>query len=151
MESKPSYRQGHLIVAAVRILIHRHGRPPTTTEIAQLSDMSEDVVGLLVRSLEGLGIVRTVKSAFETRVEIVDHIGLEELPSDEEASAFGSEVDEFHERYAKKQEDLQRLFSTGEHKKEKQEKLDALDEELKGFKGKKIEDDSGLFKDPEED
>jgi hypothetical protein len=147
MESKPSYDQGHLLVAAARVLRHRNQRPPTTDEIAKLIGSSSEFAGLLVRSLERLGIVRTVTSAFETRVEITDHIALEELPAEAEGSAFESEVEEFHQRYTQKQEQLERIFSEGEHEKERKKKMKSMEDELRGFKGKKIVDDSGLFKD----
>ncbi len=149
MKSKPSYRQGHLVVAAVRVLAHRHERPPTIEEIAELTGVSDEIIGLLVRSLAGLNIVRTITSPFETRVEITDHIGLEELPADEEASAFAGEVDAFHEEYTKKQAELQRIFSSGKHEEEKKKKLREMEDELKGFQGKKIKDDSGLFEEEE--
>ena len=59
MDSKPSQQQAHLMVAAVRVLAHKHARPPSVDEIAELLEASREVTGHQVRVLEKLQILRS--------------------------------------------------------------------------------------------
>ena len=56
MESAPDYRQGHLVVAAVRVLGHTGEKPPTYEEIGKLLGISHEVVGVVARGLANHGI-----------------------------------------------------------------------------------------------
>jgi hypothetical protein len=122
------------VVAAVRVLVHKTGRPPAVEEIAALLDWSKEFAGHLVRALEPLGIVRTIKSPFDLRVEVADHAALDQLPIEDHGPGLQSEVEEFHERFKKKQEELQNLFDSNELEKKRQQRLAGLDRELRDFK-----------------
>ena len=137
MESSMPRGQAHIVVAAVRVLAHKYGRPAAIEEIAELLGWSKELTGHLVRALEARGIVRTIKSPFDIRVEVEDHLKIEELPVEDQGPGLKDEVEEFHERFKKKQEQLQNLFDAGEHEKKKKERLAGLDRELEKFKGSK--------------
>src|SRR5262245_19973762 len=85
--------EAQLPVAAVRILEHQHRRPPAIDEIAELLRYSKEFTGHLVRALEPLGIVHTIKSPFEVRVEVRDHLKIETLPAEDRGPGFKDEVD----------------------------------------------------------
>jgi DNA-binding transcriptional regulator GbsR (MarR family) len=134
MEHAPPRSQGHLVVAAVRILAHKSGRPPSIEELADILGWSKELVGHLVRALESRAIVHTIKSPFDLRVEVGNHLGLEELPVEDTGPGLQDEVEEFHQRFRKKQEELQNLFDSGDVEERKKQRLAGLDRELEGFK-----------------
>ena len=138
MEHVPSQAQAHLVVAAVRVLGHKLGRPASVEEIADLIGYSKELAGHLVRGLESRGIVHTIKSPFDLRVELGDHVEIENLPREDSGPGLRDEVEEFHERFKKKQEELQNLFDSGELEAKKKQRLAGLEDELKGFKAPRL-------------
>lgn len=140
MEATPSYDQGHLVVAAVRILEHRNEKPPTMEEIGELVGISHEVIGVVARALQGRGIVKILATPFDTRVEIADYLKLEELPREQMSAAMKSEVDAFLARSRSKKKEIESLFKSGVLEKEKKEKFAGLDQQLKDFQSKKTGD-----------
>ncbi len=132
MNVNASYEEGHLIVAAIRVLEHRHGgRPPTIEEITQLVGGSDEWTGVLVRALAGAGVLRTLKGPFETRVEIADHVGLEALPREEASSGVDREIQEFSARKKKEEEKLRNLFASGDAMKKQNERIEKIADAFK--------------------
>jgi len=150
-EITPDYFNGHLIVAATRVLEHRGGRPPTMEEIGTLLGISHEVVGAVARALESHGIVKIHTTPFDTRIEVDDHTALEELPRDGSGGAMKEEIDAFRQRTREKQEKMDTLFDGGEYQKKKAEKHAGLDAQLKEWQKKRAinpfagsaEDESG--------
>jgi hypothetical protein len=126
--------QAHLLVAAVRILAHKTGRPPAVEELADLLGWSREFCGHLCRGLEAQGILMALKSPFDVRFEVGDHTQIETLPIDESGPKLKDEVEAFHEQFKKRQEDLQNLFDSGETEARKKKRLEGLENELRGFK-----------------
>jgi DNA-binding transcriptional regulator GbsR (MarR family) len=137
MEHAPPRGQAHLIVAAVRVLVHKTGRPPAIEEVAELVGWSKELVGHLVRGLESKGILASIKSPFDLRVEVADYVKIEELPLEDTGPGLKDEVEEFHERFRKKQEELQNLFDSNEMEERKKKRHAGLDDELEKFKAPK--------------
>jgi hypothetical protein len=151
MEARASYEEGHLVVAAVRVLSHRAaGRPPTVEEIAEMLSLSREWAGVLVAALERADVVRTVTGPFETRVEIHRHQNLENLPRKDSTAGVDEEMKEFAARRRQEEEKLKNLFSTGKARKDQQKKMGDLADELKRYKPKAPKS-SPLFKDPPSD
>lgn len=140
MEYTPSYSQGHLLVAAVRVLEHRLAKPPTYEEIGELLGISHEVVGALARSLEAAGVVKILKTPFDTRVEVKDHQALEELPREEKGAAMKGEVEAFLKKARGKQEELESELAGGEFQERKKKKYADLESQLKDFQKKKVQD-----------
>ena len=147
MEHLPSQAQAHLVVAAVRVLGHKLGRPAAIEEIGELIGYSKELTGHLVRALEACGIVQEIKSPFDVRVEVRDHVKIEALPREDTGPGLQDEVEEFHKRFQKKQEELQNLFDSGDQETKKKERFAGLEDELKGFKAPRLPKD--LFRDEE--
>ena len=120
MEGKNQYQEGHLFVAAVRILEHRNGAPPNLNQIAELLKLSVEQTGWISRRLQESGIIKVVESAFGDRWGIDDHLKIEELPKETESSQLDQAIKQFKaeknkialkvesikEQQAKKQKDL---------------------------------------------
>ncbi len=140
MDKAPDYAQGHLVVAAVRILEHRHAKPPTMEEIGELLAVSHEVVGAVARALRDHGIVKILETPFDTRVEVTDHLKLEDLPREARTAAMKGEVDAFLERTRSKHEKVEDLFKSGQYQEEKKKKFAGLEDQLKDFHKKKVHD-----------
>lgn len=134
--SKPTRTEGHLIVAAIRVLEHQKGRPPTPQEISTLLDLDETMVRLQLNALMELGVVQLVASAYETHAEIRDHLLVEELVATE-----GPEISEdlaaFDRRKEEEAQRMANLFESGDHQRKRQERLNQMDQELADFRERK--------------
>ena len=120
MESKTLYGEGHLFVAAIRILEHRNQAPPALDQISEMLGFSAEQAGLISRRLQQQGIIELVESAYGDRWAVADHMQLETLPREVESSQLDDElkkfqaqrnkisqkVESFKEQQAQKQKDL---------------------------------------------
>jgi NurA-like 5'-3' nuclease len=140
-ERVPPFEKGHVVVAAVRVLMHRSGRAPREEEVAEMLDFPADLVRSLVRGLAARGIVRVITNPFETRVELGDYMALEALPRESEGAKIETELEEFHARYRDRQAEMGKLFSDSEISKRKEERVKNLDEEFKKFRKRTGRDD----------
>ena len=95
MESKSLYHEGHLFVAAIRILERRHGAPPALDQISDLLQFSVEQTGLISRRLRDAGIVAQVEGAFDDRWVVGDHLQLEQLPREVEVSELDNALKKF--------------------------------------------------------
>ncbi len=136
MPAKPSYEDGHLIVAAVRVLSHGKDKPPTPEDIAQLLDLPVDFARNLVIALGEEGILHVIENPFEIRAEVGDHLKLEDLPRASEKPAIEDELEEFVRRKQRQVEETEKMLSLDEIEKKKKEKLSKLEEEMKKMKDK---------------
>jgi DNA-binding Lrp family transcriptional regulator len=82
MERKSIYFEGHLVVAAIRILEHRGGSPPALDQICELLKYSSEQAAYIIRRLGEDGIIKQVEGVFDGRWTVADHLKLEELPQD---------------------------------------------------------------------
>lgn len=131
-----TYERGHLIVAAVRVLRERDSRAPEETDIADLLGWAAEAVRPAVRHLHEAGILRVLRTPYETRVELGDHTLLEDLPREEDAPAIAEEVRDFLGGQAAKRQDLANLFGSGELDAKARDKQSDLADQLKAFKPK---------------
>ena len=82
MERKSIFFEGHLFVAAIRILEYRHGAPPSLEQIAHEITFSKEESALICRRLNEEGIIEQVEGAFAGRWTVADYLKLEQLPRD---------------------------------------------------------------------
>ena len=101
MESKSLYNEGHLFVAAIRILERRHGAPPALDQISELLQISAEQTGLISRRLRDAGIVDQVEGAFDDRWVVADHLRLEQLPREIEVSELDNALKKFQSERSK--------------------------------------------------
>jgi hypothetical protein len=133
---KPSYEDGHLIVASVRVLSHNASKPPTPEAIAELLGLPVEFVRNLVVALGEEGILRVVENPFEIRAEIGDYVKLEDLPRASTTPSIKDELDDFVERKKKVVEETEKSLSLDEMNKKKKKKMSKFEEEMKKMKGK---------------
>jgi hypothetical protein len=136
MAVKPSYEDGHLVVAAVRVLSHRETKPPRPEDIAEMLGLPLDFARNLVVALGRLGILKVMENPFEIRVELSDHALLEDLPRGSEAPTIKAELDSFIQRKKREVEETEKMLSLDEIEKKKKEKISRLEDEMKKMKGK---------------
>jgi hypothetical protein len=138
MAEAPRYRDGHAVVAAVRVHEAKLGRPPTSPEIAQLLGWHVDQASVVTRALSELGILKALQSPYELRYEVRDHLALEKLEDDAQGSGFASELESFAQAKEAEQERLASFFQSGEAEKSRERKAEELDSAFRDFRrGKK--------------
>ncbi len=135
MAVKPSYEDGHLILAAVRVLSHQAAKPPTPEDIAELLGLAPDFARNLVITLGDQGILRVVENPFEIRAEVGDYLKLEDLPKETEGPSIQDELDEFVEHKKKVAKDTENMLSMDEIEKKKKEQMSRLEDEMRKMKG----------------
>ena len=134
-KSRPNRAQGHLIVAAIRVLAHRETRPPNVEEIAELVLTPPELVRVAVRQLVELGVLTEVADAYDARLEVADYGVLEEL-AEGEGVAIRDELRTFSQKQREKQEGFAKQFEEDIASKQKA-KFSKLEEDLKKFRGAK--------------
>ena len=134
MAVKPSREDGHLIVAAVRVLSHNATKPPTPEDIADLLGLAPEFARNLVVTLGEEGILKVVVNPFEIRAEVGDYTKLEDLPVESTAPTIQDELDDFVKRKQQAVEETERMLNLDEIEKKKKEKLSRLEDEMKKMK-----------------
>lgn len=134
--STVSRKEGHIVLAGIRVLEHLNGRSPTPEQLAGLLEMDASSVRLQLNRLADLEVVSLVQSAYETHVEIRDHRRVDELP-EEEGPAISEDLKEFDQKKKAEAERMAQLFDSGEHEQKRQEKLKQMTEDLKDFERRK--------------
>ncbi len=125
-------RDAHLILAAIRVLGHQLERSPRPDEVAELLELPEATVRLRAVVLQDLGAAILVESAFETHLEIRDHLKVESLEEMGE-EALAEDLADFDRRKQEEAEKMARLFEDGTFADAQQKKLDEMSDGLKSF------------------
>lgn len=115
MKNQSIYFEGHLFVAAIRVVEHLNGAPPSLDQIAKHLKFSAEQTGLISRRLKEAGIIERVEGGFGQRWAILDHVKLEALPRDTKTSQLDDELKKFQSERGK-------LAAKVESIKEEQEK-----------------------------
>ena len=91
------YKNGHLVVAAIRVLTHRRSGPPSIEAVTEIINFSAEQTNLICGKLHELGIIELVEGGFGTRLFVRDHARLETLPDQDQTPAFAEAVKKFQE------------------------------------------------------
>ncbi len=97
MKAKSLYEQGHLVVAAIRVLEHQRKVPPSVEDICSCLSLSTEQGHRICSRLQEQKVVEVVQGAYGTKVFLRNHHLLEELPKTEDASGIADEVKKFQE------------------------------------------------------
>jgi len=92
------YDQGHLFVAAIRILAHQRKTAPVLADVCRMLGLTEEAAGLICRRLASAGVIETVTAAYDGRLVILDHLKLEQLPKTDQQPALQDEIEQFCSR-----------------------------------------------------
>jgi hypothetical protein len=131
---RPSYEDGHLVVAAVRVLTHRAEKPPTPEQIADLLGLAADFARALVVTLGDEGILKVIENPFEIRVEIGDHTRLEDLPREADGPTMTDELDTFIQKKQEEYEATEKMLSMDEIEKKRRDKMSKMEKEMRKMK-----------------
>jgi hypothetical protein len=133
----PSRENGHLAVAAVRVLRHRQVGPPSAAQIAELLGWTGEETHVVLRGLVDADILYERPTPFETHYELANYFGLEELKPEAEKEVLDQEVQDFKRRAKSRQEQVESLFRSGEREKQKKSKQESLEQQFAEFRKKK--------------
>lgn len=132
------YHNGHLVVAAVRLLTHRQGAPPSVESVAEALDFSLEQAGLVCARLEELGIIERVEGGFGNRLFVRDHARLETLPDEAQTPAMADAIRKFQQE---RQDLTRKVDAIKAEQAEKRKALYAeLEKQLRQKGGKRSED-----------
>lgn len=131
---RPSYEDGHLVVAAARVLAHKSNKPPTPEQIAALLGQPPDFVRTLVVMLGDEGILRVVENPFEMRVEVADYVKLDDLPHEADGPTMRDELDTFIQKKQDEYTATEKMLSPDEIEKKQKAKMSELEDEMKKMK-----------------
>jgi hypothetical protein len=146
--TEPTQSEAHLVVAAIRVLIHRDGSAPRPDDIAELLQLPPAVLRVQLAALQDRGVVAIVESAFDTHVEIRNHLAIEDLAAAETDGALSEDLADFDRRKQAEAEKMEKLFSDGDHRRRQSERMDKMDAELQDFGKKKKPPRAAGKKDP---
>jgi hypothetical protein len=129
------YSEGHLIVSAVRILTHQRKIAPSITSVCEILSVSSERGHQLFRKLEAKGIVSIVKSGYDVKVFIKNHLALEDLPKTSPASKLDEALQSFKIEKQNLSKNIEAIHS--KQKQQKQKLYADLEKQLKAAKKKK--------------
>ncbi len=92
------YDQGHLVVAAIRVLAHQRKKAPVLADVCHMLGMTEEAAGLICRRLASAGVIETVTAAYDGRLVVLDQLKLEQLPKTDQQPALQAEIDQFRSK-----------------------------------------------------
>jgi DNA-binding MarR family transcriptional regulator len=147
------YEEAQILIAGVRLFQHREGRMPSVRELSEFTRFSVESVYHLCNRLEKLGVLEKVRGAFDERISLKDPLQAEMLRQEENAPDIGEDVKKWKEHHQGTIQEVEKRFSEGYGKKEKEELYSKLQEKLrKGGREEKESPLDALFrkKDPAE-
>lgn len=95
-----TYNEAHLFVAAIRILTHRAGGPPSLEDVCRELDFSVEAGHAICRNLNKLDIIDTAEDPFSIKLSVSNHLEIEKIPQKEQQKS--SLADELAQFQAKK-------------------------------------------------
>jgi hypothetical protein len=95
MNKKDLYQTAHLVVAAIRVLEHRDGIPPSIESLQKALNFSLEECHFLCRKLHQMGIIDIVEGSFGVKLFIKNHIELENIPKTQKDTGFQEDIDRF--------------------------------------------------------
>ncbi len=123
------YENAHLVVAAVRVLEHRHDNAPSIEDICRELSFSAERGNLIVRKLAELGILDVTQGAYGSRVFLRDHLAIEQIPRGGQEDVLAEELEKFksaRKEHSKKIEAMQ-----AEQAAKKKSLFDEIEKKLK--------------------
>lgn len=93
MQSNPSYKMGHLVVAGIRVFEHLNGESPSVKELCEALSISLEQGNVVCTQLDRLGIVELVAGPYGNRLSVKDHLRLEALHKEPNGKQYGCRPD----------------------------------------------------------
>lgn len=75
-----AYTEAHLFVAAIRVLQHLEGFPPTIEDVCAMLRVSVEAGHGVCRDLQKMKIIEIYTDPFSVKLAVADHLEIEKLP-----------------------------------------------------------------------
>ncbi len=125
-----TYNEGHLFVAAIRVLLHQKGVPPSLEEVCTMLGHSTESGHAISRNLKKAGIIETLEDPYTIKLLIADHRKLEDLPRQEnQETSLAKELEKFHSEKKNKEKKFAEMQA--EMEKKKKDKLSEIEAKFK--------------------
>ena len=118
MTPSDPYQSAHLIVAAIRILEHRHKVPPAMEAVCDLLSISLEEGLRICRRLRDGKVIDILDAAEGSKLCIHDHLAIEEIPRTESGPSLEKELEKFQST----RRDLTRKIESFQARKAKEKK-----------------------------
>ncbi len=129
-EDRSFLSQAYLIVAGIRVFTHREGKPPSAEELAEFLKTSTELIYHMANRLEREGILRSVKTSFETKYYLKAPHKLKDLP-EEAIPDLDEEIQKVRARKKKEQKKLDATFAAKEIRHRQKERMAELEKKMK--------------------
>ena len=123
-------QQAHLVVAGIRVFVHREDKAPSVEELADFLKTTPELIHHATNRLEKEEVLRPVRTSFETKLYIRDLSKLRDLP-EEVIPDLDEEIQKKKEEREADQEKLEAMFSVETIKLRQAKKLAALERKMK--------------------
>jgi hypothetical protein len=117
MQSEDFYTQAHLITAAIRVLEHRHTTPPSVEQMCEALEFSLEQGHRICNRLKEMKIIDIAAGAFGTKLFIVDHVKIEEIPRGASGSSMQEELRKFQDSQKGLEKKVEAIRAEQEEKK----------------------------------
>ncbi len=125
------YEEAQIVLAGIRLFVHREKRPPRLKELATFSGLSLEAVHHLCNDLEKVGAVERVRSAFEDSIFLTDPLKAEALREEAGTPDIQEEVERARQEQEKRVHEVEKRFSRDSLEKGKKEVFTGIEERLK--------------------
>ena len=144
-KTKDLYEKAHLVVAAIRVLTHQHATPPSVGAVCETLKFSVEEGLRLCRRLQDKGILQIMEGAFGTRLEVLNHLEIENIPRDDSEDRLQQALDQF--RSNRNQLDKKVADFKSQQQKKQKDLFAELNKKLKGQAGSSASEKPGGDKD----
>ena len=130
-ESSTIYEEAHVFIAGIRLFRFWEGRIPSLDELSDLTRLSREAVHHLCNRLEKIGAVERIRGAFEDRVCLKSPLEVESLREEDDAPSMDDEVRRWKEQKEEAVQEVEKRFSPGFGKAEKDQRFSELEEKIR--------------------
>lgn len=129
MDKASLYYRSHVVAAAVWLLNHKRGAPPTVADVARETGFPLEEAQVLVNGMKKTGVLSVVESGAEDRLFVSDPAPMEELPK----KRTGANMEKDLERFAaQKAEEMKKIESLAKGEGQRKKDLfEAINRQLK--------------------
>jgi hypothetical protein len=124
------YNEAHVFVSAVRILQHLKRTAPQVEDVCSMLNVSVESGLVVCRKLKKLGIIELIEDPFSTRLNVANHLEIENLPREiKEEDGLAKDIELFmakKKNMDQKVEDIQAAM-----KKKKQDLFNDIERKMK--------------------
>ncbi|MCJ7772863.1 MAG: hypothetical protein MUP22_06990 [Desulfobacterales bacterium] len=117
MKQSDLYLDGHIFIAAIRILQHLNNTAPSIEEVCKLLSLSFEQGNFICRKLKEMEIIDVVEGSYGTRLFIKNHLKLEDIKIEEPEDKLAQELMKFQADQKEKTKKLESFQAEQEAKK----------------------------------